>query len=209
MILFLSISNIGSAQLADGEIQVVEGEVELIRSGKVQILDPSVYKLQNKDILKTKTDGKARITLQGGDEILMATNTEVQFSEKILTKGFVRIRNRAIKVTGKILATIKKNKTTPIKIRTPSAIIGIKGTQFVVEHQKNITTTGTIEGVVLLTSLVNQNSIELKAGTMSSVNLAGEIMPIQEFSGELLKEFEFAGETLEESQAAGQKINLN
>ena len=192
-----------------GQIELHEGEAELIRNGITQKLTKRSINLKNNDVLKTRETGKIRLTLRGGDQIFLASSSQIDFSEKKKTKGLAKIRSRRIKVKGRLLAQIRKNASTPIQIRTPSAIVAVKGTRFIVEYLNQITTAGTIEGLVELSSLQSQQKIELHAGTMSHVNLSGQIMPIEELSGELLKEFEFAGEIMEESEAAGQKINLN
>ena len=107
-----------------------------------------------------------------------------------------------------MLAKIRKNLASPIQIRTPNAIVAVKGTEFVTEFIQQITNVGTIKGLVSMTSIVNNKSVELKEGTMSSVNIEGTVMPPSEFSGELMQDFEFAGEKMSEEDAAGKKIKL-
>ena len=96
----------------------------------------------------------------------------------------------------------------PIQIRTSNAIVAVKGTEFVTEIIQGITNVGTIKGLVSMTSIVNNKSVELKEGTMSSVNIEGIVMPPSEFSGELMQDFGFAGEKMSEEDAAGKKIKL-
>ena len=107
-----------------------------------------------------------------------------------------------------MLAKIRKNLARSIQIRTPNAIVAVKGTEFVTEFIQQITNVGTIKGLVSMTSIVNNKSVELKEGTMSSVNIEGEVMPPSEFSGKLMQDFEFAGDKLSEEDAAGKKIKL-
>ena len=107
-----------------------------------------------------------------------------------------------------MLAKIRKNLARPIQIRTLNAIVAVKGTEFVTEFIQGITNVGTIKGLVSMTSIVNNKSVELKEGTMSSVNIEGTVMPPSEFSGELMQDFGFAGEKMSEEDAAGKKIKL-
>ena len=94
-------------------------------------------------------------------------------------------------------------------IRTTNAIVGVKGTEFVTEFINKTTNVGTIKGLVSLTSLANNQSVELKEGTMSSVNIDGEVLQPSEFSGILMRDFEFAGEKMSDEDAAGKKIKLD
>mgnify|MGYP007115335037 FL=1 len=94
-------------------------------------------------------------------------------------------------------------------IRTTNAIVGVKGTEFVTEFINKTTNVGTIKGLVSLTSLANNQSVELKEGTMSSVNIDGEVLQPSEFSGILMRDFEFAGEKMSGEDAAGKKIKLD
>ena len=119
-----------------------------------------------------------------------------------------KIINRTLKLKGRLLARIKYNPSTPIKIRTSNAIVGVRGTEFVVEYLIKTINVGTLKGKVNLSSLITGDSIDLEAGTMSSVSASGEVLPISEFSGELMQDFEFAGESMSEKDSAGKSASL-
>ena len=123
-------------------------------------------------------------------------------------KPLSNLINRNLILKGRLLAKIRKDLLSPIQIRTPNAIVAVKGTEFVTEFIRGITNVGTIKGLVSMTSTVNNKSVELQEGTMSSVNIDGEVMRPSEFSGKLLQDFEFAGNKLSEEEVAGQKIKL-
>ena len=84
----------------------------------------------------------------------------------------------------------------------------MKGTEFVVEFLSKATNVGTLKGTVNLSSLITGDSIDLEAGTMSSVHASGEVIPITEFSGELMRDVEFAGESMSEKDSAGKSASL-
>ena len=123
-------------------------------------------------------------------------------------KGISNIISRNLYLKGRLLAKIRKNLAKPIQIRTPNAIVAVKGTEFVAQFIEGITKVGTIKGLVSMTSIINNKSVELKEGTMSSVNIEGTVLPSSEFSGELMQDLEFAGEKMSEDDAAGKKIKL-
>ena len=99
--------------------------------------------INNGDLIQTLDSGKVRLTLLGGDQIFLAPDTEVMFEENAETKGIVRIIKRNLGLMGLLLARIKKNLARPVKIRTPNAVVGVKGTEFVVEFIKKVTNVGT------------------------------------------------------------------
>ncbi len=202
--ILLSYIEIASAQFAvGGQAQLIEGRAIIVRQGKEMRIDPYQSYLKDQDSIRTFDKGKVQLTLKGGDMIFLAPKTEIQFEEKLETKGLERIRNRTLKLNGRLLARIQSNVATPILIRTPNAIVGVKGTEFVVEFLSKDTNVGTLKGIVNLSSLTTGDSIDLEAGTMSSVLASGEVIHPTEFSGELMRDFEFAGESISEEDAAG------
>ena len=109
---------------------------------------------------------------------------------------------------GKI-AKVKRNLSRETNIRTVNAIVGVKGTDFIVEYVNDNTRVGTIEGTVTMTSVENKESIDIDSGKMSSVDSDGTVLPITAFSGEMMRDFEFAGERMNSNEASGEKIDLN
>ena len=191
-----------------GQVQLVEGQAIIVRQGKeIGInLYPSDFKDQ--DLIQTFDKGKVNLTLHGGDLIFLAPNTKITYEEKLEIKGSLRVLNRTLNLNGRLLAIIQRSDATPINIRTPNAIVGVRGTEFVVEFVSNATNVGTLKGLVNLSSLTTGDSIDLVAGTMSSVSASGEVLTPVEFSGELMQEFEFAGDSMSEKDSAGSPTSL-
>ena len=200
----LSHIEIATAQSArGGQAQLVEGRAIIVRQGKEMEIDSYPLDFKDQDLIQTFDKGKVHLTLKDGDVIFLAPKTEIQFEEKLETKGLVKIINRTLKLKGRLLARIQRNPETKIQIRTPNAIVGVKGTEFVVEFLSKATNVGTLKGTVNLSSLATGESIDLEAGTMSSVLASGEVLPPTEFSGDLMRDFEFAGESMSQEDAAG------
>jgi len=207
--MLLSHIEIASAQSnGGGQAQLVEGRAIIVRQGKELEIDPYPMDFKDQDLIQTFDKGKVHLTLMGGDAIFLAPKTEILFEEKLEIKGSKRILNRTLKLNGRLLAIIQRSDETPIQIRTPNAIVGVKGTEFVVEFLSKATNVGTLKGTVNLSSLITGDSIDLEAGTMSSVHASGEVIPITEFSGELMRDFEFAGESMSEEDSAGKSTSL-
>jgi len=190
-------------------VKLIKGSAVIIRNGGEIKLTKIKFNIKNKDIIRTTQSGKVLFTLLGGDHVFMAPNTEIKYVENKGKKGLVNILNRNLNLKGRLLARIRKNLARTVVIRTTNAIVGVKGTEFVTEFINKTTNVGTIKGLVSLTSLANNQSVELKEGTMSSVNIDGEVLLPSEFSGILMRDFEFAGEKMSGEDAAGKKIKLD
>ena len=191
-----------------GVVKLVDGYGIIIRNGSEIKIQKKETIIKNGDLIRTNVSGKIILTLLGGDDVFIAPDTEIKFKENKKKKGLSNVINRNLTLKGRLLAKIRKNLARPIQIRTPNAIVAVKGTEFVTEFIQQITNVGTIKGLVSMTSIVNNKSVELKEGTMSSVNIDGEVMPPSEFSGKLMQDFEFAGDKMSEEDAAGKKIKL-
>ena len=191
-----------------GVVKLVEGNGIIIRNGIQINIQKKETIIKNGDLIRTNESGKIILTLLGGDNVFLAPDTEIKFKENKKKKGLSNIINRNLTLKGRLLAKIRKDLSRPIQIRTPNAIVAVKGTEFVTEFIQQITNVGTIKGLVSMTSIVNNKSVELKEGTMSSVSIDGAVMPPSEFSGKLMQDFEFAGDKMSEEDAAGKKIKL-
>ena len=208
ILIFLIKAPIQAQFQPSGVVKLVEGNGIIIRNGIQINLQKKETIIKNGDLIRTNESGKIILTLLGGDNVFLAPDTEIKFKENKKKKELSNIINRNLTLKGRLLAKIRKNLARPIQIRTPNAIVAVKGTEFVTEFIQGITNVGTIKGLVSMTSIVNNKSVELKEGTMSSVSIDGAVMPPSEFSGKLMQDFEFAGEKMSEEDAAGKKIKL-
>ena len=208
VLIFLVNTPIQAQYQPSGKVKLVEGYGIIIRNGTEINLQKKGTIIRNGDLIQTNVSGKIILTLLGGDDIFVAPNTEIKFKESKKKKEFSNLINRELILKGRLLAKITKDLSRPIQIRTPNAIVAVKGTEFVTEFIRGITNVGTIKGLVSITSIVNNKSVELKEGTMSTVNIDGEVMQPSEFSGKLMQDFDFAGDKMSEEDVAGQKIKL-
>ena len=208
VLIFLITTPIQAQFQPSGKVKLVEGSGIIIRNGSEIKIQKKGTIIKNGDLIRTNITGKIILTLIGRDDFFIAPDTEIKFKENKEKKGLSNIINRNLTLKGRFLAKIRNNLARPIQIRTTNAIVAVKGTEFVTEFIQGITKVGTIKGLVSMTSIVNNKSVEQKEGTMSSVNIDGEVMQISEFSGELMQVFDFAGDKMSESDSAGQKIKL-
>ncbi len=124
-----------SAGAADiGQIKVAKGQVSVERGGQTLPGDAGT-RLQAADVLKTGADGSVGITmsdnslLSAGPNSVLAldryafdpTTSQGQFDAS-LQKGSLAV----------ISGRIAKQSPDAMKVRTPSSILGVRGTEFVV-----------------------------------------------------------------------------
>ncbi len=118
-----------------GHVKKVTGTVLLDRAGKTQALEPGMA-LQNGDRIRTGADGLVGVTL--ADDTLLSAGkgsslliNNFQFDTKThagsmlatLSKGSLHV------VTG----LIAKKSPAQVNFKTPSTVLGVRGTDFIVE----------------------------------------------------------------------------
>jgi hypothetical protein len=123
------------AQAADiGQIKVAKGQVTIERGGQ-SLPATTGARLQSGDVLKTGADGSVGLTMSdnsllsaGPNSILSldrydfdSTTSQGQF-DATLQKGSLAV----------ISGRIAKQSPESMKVRTPTSILGIRGTEFVV-----------------------------------------------------------------------------
>jgi hypothetical protein len=124
-----------AANAADiGQIKVAKGQVSIVRGGQT-LPGEAGARLQPADVLRTGADGSVGVTMSdnstlsvGPNSVLAlekyefdATTNQGQFDAS-LQKGSLAV------VSGRIA----KQSPDAMKVRTPSSILGVRGTEFVV-----------------------------------------------------------------------------
>jgi hypothetical protein len=187
-----------------GKIIVQQPTVLIERNGKDILISAFGALLREGDIVKTGPDGKALITFSNGSEVLLASDTQLVVESPIPQ---TEIRRLILRVFGKIRARIQRTRERQIQITTRNAVIGIKGTDFVVEFRHDITTVATVTGLVNLTSVAMGSSIDIPPGKMTSIAADGQVMPLREIAGDILSDVEIAGEKASEEDISGRRID--
>ena len=117
-----------------GQVKVVKGQVSIVRNGQALPAETGA-RLQPADVLKTGADGSVGMTMSdnsmlsvGPNSVLAldkyefdSTTSQGQFDAS-LQKGSLAV----------ISGRIAKQSPDAMKVRTPSSILGVRGTEFVV-----------------------------------------------------------------------------
>lgn len=124
--------NISSAINFDIRVERVSGDVEVISAGeeKTKLYDNYQYPLEAGDSLKVGYDGEANIYINNYGLIKVTRNSEIEVIETSGESVFSLLY-------GAIISKIEKlARKSSLKIKTPSAVCGVRGTQFAIEHNK-------------------------------------------------------------------------
>jgi hypothetical protein len=153
----------------------LEGEVKVLDKNGQAVTDP-FKQLQVGNRVVTGKDGHARLILKGGEaEALLESGSEFVITEDSLDAGFsADLAMGFAKIRAKIKGMSKK-----FEVRTPSAICGIRGTEFSLQVLPEGLQAGVVEGVVMVTpSQTGAAPAELRAGEQREWTRAGGWGPV-------------------------------
>lgn len=153
-----------------------EGKADIsMKRGKVSIKQPDgTWKemldktfLKDGDTIKTDRASTVAILLPDGTEVRIAPNSEFTFNWDG-TSFSIKL------IVGKIRSWVKKQ-SHKFEVRTPMAVLGVRGTDFIVDYNPDtpVTTVYLYEGIVDVDNLKGETS-ELNAGEMITIGSNGK-----------------------------------
>ncbi|MGQ9570809.1 MAG: FecR family protein [Thermodesulfovibrionales bacterium] len=156
LIFLIFLPSFAFAQHAIGKLTFVQGRVDVLippatRAVPVKFGDAVFVG----DIVRAKSNSKAEITFSDANIVRVASNTRVEISEYIFEeskgKGVLKLSRGKVhaiiqqKIAKKIATFGEANR---FEIHTPTAIAGVRGTNFVVSFMRNSTSVLVFEGFV-------------------------------------------------------------
>ncbi|HEV8646395.1 MAG TPA: FecR domain-containing protein [Burkholderiales bacterium] len=124
-----------------GRVKVSKGDVQIERDGK-RLPAPVGARIRARDTVKTGPDGSVGITFQDNSLLSAGPNSELVIEcfvfdstthkgefDTALKKGTLAV------VSGKIV----KQSPEAMRVKTPAAIMGVRGTEFVVKVDESAT----------------------------------------------------------------------
>ena len=118
-----------------GRIKSNIGAAQILRAGRLMPVSPGVQ-LEPQDVLITGPGGRLGITFVDGTRFAVGPNSRVAVS----TFQYDRTRQSGEFVTsvergslGVVSGRIAKSRRDAMKVRTPTSMLGVRGTRFVVE----------------------------------------------------------------------------
>lgn len=131
----LSVTAVPALAQSTGQIKRMEGDVRIVRAGETLVARPG-HEIHPKDRLVTGTNGAVGFTTTDNALYSMGPNSHLVIDEYAFNQkthdGNVAIRflKGTFAVVSGLLAKVAPQKT---RIQTPTATIGIRGTEFVVK----------------------------------------------------------------------------
>ena len=125
---------VGAAMAEIGQIKVAKGQVSVERKGQAQVARVGML-LEPADILKTGSDGSVGITMRDNSLLSAGPNSilsleRFEFDATTSQGRFdARLRRGTLAV---VSGRIAKQSPDAMTVRTPSAVLGVRGTEFVV-----------------------------------------------------------------------------
>jgi hypothetical protein len=157
---FFFFSSFAMAAEAVGKFSHVEGKVDILREGAFPAITVKAQdQVYPKDIVRTKSASKAEIIFKDNTVLQIAQRSRIDISEYYTgdtSKSVIKLSR------GQVKAVVDKNVTKRIslapdanrfEIRTPNAVAGVRGTEFHVAYDRNVTTVLLKEGNVCVSNL--------------------------------------------------------
>ena len=151
---------------AVGKFTHVEGKVDILREGAFPAITVKVQdQVYPKDIIRTKSASKAEIIFKDNTVLQIAQRSRIDISEYYTgdtSKSVIKLSR------GQVKAVVDKNVTKRIslapdanrfEIQTPNAVAGVRGTEFHVAYDRNVTTVLLKEGNVCVANLKAQENV--------------------------------------------------
>jgi hypothetical protein len=117
-----------------GRVKTVSGEVFVVRKGTATPAQAGDV-LQQGDGIRTGKDGRAGITLKDETRLSLGPNSDVRIDQFVYAPGQGRL-GFALRIARGVIAyvsgRIAKLSPDAVRLETPSAILGVRGTRFVI-----------------------------------------------------------------------------
>lgn len=138
LLILSAVAALATAQPAWAEIGRIKsqvGEVKIIRGGQSFAAKPG-FKLEQGDIVATGKTGRVGIAFLDNTRMALGpksriTLDEFSYDRSRQTGSFVTSVNRGS--LGVVSGNIAKSKRDAMRVRTPTSMLGVRGTKFVVE----------------------------------------------------------------------------
>ncbi len=171
----VSYNKIALKKIEIGKITQLSGKAFVVNEGEKKpiLLGDIIY---HSDILSTKNASQVKVKFNDENTILISENSILSIEEYIVSEKKKKRRALIKLIKGRVRNSVKKkyndDSSSYYRVKTKSAVAGIRGTDFVVEYiegQKIITRVSTLKGSVNLVGVKNKyQSASISAGHTAS-----------------------------------------
>lgn len=118
-----------------GRIKSQVGDVQVIRDGRAYVAKPG-FRLEEGDVVATGKAGRVGIAFLDNTRMALGPKSRIKLDEFTYdrsrqTGSFVTSVDRGS--VGVVSGNISKSKRDAMRVRTPTSMLGVRGTKFVVE----------------------------------------------------------------------------
>ncbi len=175
VLLFLVAVSAGAslaAGVSDGKLSDLSGVVYFKgKDAAAWAIASKGQELNDGDAVKTGSDGRAQLLFSDGTKLMLGNDTEIEIT-KFLVKGKSRGAVFTLS-TGKVRAVVRKfSGKSDVRVKTPTAVAGVRGTDFIVMNQGNANVMFGESGKVEASG-DGGGSVPLTAGTMTENTRGG------------------------------------
>lgn len=175
-----AVNTVRAEMVPIGQVEMKSGDGSIIRgSDSIPVANGKTVVLQAKDTVQTSKDSGAVVTVgesDSADQFTLGEKTTFAIDEYVTeqekpTRGLFSLLGGKVR---SVVNSVKGNKD--IKMRTSSATIGVKGTDFLTEVPNNeVTQVTTFQGEVSLRNLLGslQKEVSIGSGNTSMVFAGG------------------------------------
>jgi len=169
-----------------GKFTYVEGKVDVLRGGSAPAIPAKVPdNVFPKDIIRTKSNSKAELVMKDNTVLRIGQRSRIDISEYLTDdknyKSSIKLQR------GQVKAVVDKNISKRIslspdanrfEIQTPNAVAGVRGTEFFVAYEQNVTTVLLKEGEVCVYNIKSPDNIVCLPPSYI-VTISGVLIPQQ------------------------------
>jgi len=149
---FVGIVSVATVQAASeaGKLVGAEGSVKILRDGKETAGAVNAAILVG-DRIVTGTDGRARLLFADGSTVSLGESSDFHVDEHVFDPSAGKIQSTFELLQGKLRAIVSDYYSQPAAsyvVKTPGAVSGVRGTDFIVEHHAETTSVVGLSGKV-------------------------------------------------------------
>lgn len=147
----------------------MRGEVKIHTRRGWKSLDPQ-RQITPGEIIRTGKDGYIELIFNDGSTINLDANTSLVLDSVDAETSNYRL------LLGRIKANIKRLNRRRYRIRTPTAVLGVRGTEFIVESDgAGASAVVVLEGEISFAAIDSEESTVIRAGEFSAVRADGTL----------------------------------
>lgn len=189
LLTFVAAATGWAAEPSVGEISFSEGKVDIVRNnGLLTIHASRGSRLFKNDIIKTDADSKAEVMLSDDSIFYVTPNSSIELKNISIDKAQGSRTGFFKALTGRMRFAVSKVikvgsgapggwKKTNFSVETPTAIAGVRGTDFVIIVAEGRTRIVVFEGTVVARNITASIGGEVLIGANQSSNIRSQSPP--------------------------------